>query len=149
MIKVLVTNDDGIDARGLNVLVEALAEMADVYVVAPKDQQSGKSQSITFRRELKADERELKGAVSAWALDGTPADCVMWGIGILAEEGIRPDFIFSGINMGYNNGLAAYYSGTVAGAREGAINGIRSIAPSLAPATEPDSSIMCWGCSLS
>jgi len=131
MIKVLVTNDDGIDARGLNVLVEALAEMADVYVVAPKDQQSGKSQSITFRRELKADERELKGAVSAWALDGTPADCVMWGIGILAEEGIRPDFIFSGINMGYNNGLAAYYSGTVAGAREGAINGIRSIALSV------------------
>ena len=128
MINVLVTNDDGIDALGLRVLVEALAEHADVYVVAPKEEQSAKSHSITFLREVSAEEREVKGAVEAWALDGTPVDCVMWGLGRLKEEGIRPDFLFSGVNMGYNNGLAAYYSGTVAGAREGAINGIRSIA---------------------
>ena len=131
MINVLVTNDDGIDALGLRVLVEALAEHADVYVVAPKEEQSAKSHSITFLREVSVEEREMKGAVAAWALDGTPVDCVMWGIGILEEEGIRPDFVFSGINMGYNTGLAAYYSGTVAGAREGAINDIRSIALSV------------------
>lgn len=131
MLKVLVTNDDGIDALGLRVLVEALAEYADVYVVAPQDQQSAKSQSITFLREVSAEERVMKGAVAAWALDGTPTDCIMWGIGILAEEGIRPDFVFSGINLGYNTGLAAYYSGTIAGAREGALNGIRSIALSV------------------
>lgn len=131
MLKILVTNDDGIEALGLRVLVEALAEHADVYVVAPQEQQSAKSQSITFLREVSAEERELKGAVAAWTLDGTPTDCIMWGIGMLAEEGIRPDFVFSGINMGYNTGLAAYYSGTIAGAREGALNGIRSIALSV------------------
>ena len=132
MTKVLVTNDDGIDVRGLTVLVEALAGHADVYVVAPADQQSGKSHSITFMREVTPQVRDVKGAVEAWVLDGTPADCVMWAIDYLKEEeGITPDFVISGINLGYNTGLAAYYSGTVAGAREGAINGIRSIALSV------------------
>ena len=127
--KVLVTNDDGIDAHGLTILVEALSEHADVYVVAPATQQSGKSHSITFLREVTPQERDVKGAVAAWVLDGTPADCVMWAIDHLEyEEGIVPDFVISGINLGYNTGLAAYYSGTIAGAREGAINGIRSIA---------------------
>lgn len=132
MIKVLVTNDDGIDAHGLRILVDALSKHADVYVVAPADQQSGKSHSITFMREVSPQERDVKGAVAAWVLDGTPADCVMWAIDYLKdEEGITPDFVISGINLGYNTGLAAYYSGTVAGAREGAINGIRSIALSV------------------
>ena len=132
MVKVLVTNDDGIDAHGLKVLVEALSKHADVYVVAPADQQSGKSHSITFLREVTPRERDVKGAVAAWVLDGTPADCVMWAIDYLEnEEGVTPDFVISGINLGFNTGLAAYYSGTVAGAREGAINGIRSIALSV------------------
>ena len=131
MINVLVTNDDGIDALGLRVLVEALADHADVYVVAPLKQQSAKSQSITFLREVKVEERELKGAAAAWVVDGTPTDCVMWAVDYLREEGIEPDFVFSGINMGYNSGLAAYYSGTIAGAREGALHGIRSVALSV------------------
>ena len=132
MIKVLVTNDDGIDVHGLRVLVDALSEHADVYVVAPADQQSGKSHAITFMREVTPQERDVKGAVAAWVLDGTPADCVMWAIDYLKdEEGITPDFVISGVNLGYNTGLAAYYSGTVAGAREGAINGIHSIALSV------------------
>lgn len=132
MPKVLVTNDDGIDAHGLKTLVEALSKHADVYVVAPADEQSGKSHSITFLREVTPQERDVKGAVAAWVLDGTPADCVMWAIDYLRdEEGIEPDFVISGINLGFNTGLAAYYSGTVAGAREGAINGIRSIALSV------------------
>ena len=132
MIKVLVTNDDGIDAHGLTRLVEALSKHADVYVVAPATQQSGKSHSITFMREVTPQERDVKGAVAGWVLDGTPADCVMWAIDYLEyEEGVRPDFVISGVNLGYNAGLAAYYSGTVAGAREGAINGIHSIALSV------------------
>ena len=131
MIRVLVTNDDGIDAAGLTALVEALAGHAEVYVVAPADQQSAKSQSITFLREVHVEEREVKGAARAWAADGTPTDCVKLGLGILEEEGITPDFLFSGINLGANLGLAAYYSGTIAAAREGALNGIRSIALSV------------------
>ena len=129
MKKVLVTNDDGIDVHGLTILVEALAQHADVYVVAPKEQQSGKSHSITFMREVAPEEHDVKGAVAAWVLDGTPADCVMWAIDYLRDElDMIPDFVISGINLGYNSGLAAYYSGTIAGAREGAINNIRSIA---------------------
>ena len=129
MKKVLVTNDDGIDVHGLTILVEALAQHADVYVVAPTEQQSGKSHSITFMREVAPEEHDVKGAVAAWVLDGTPADCVMWAIDYLRDElDMIPDFVISGINLGYNSGLAAYYSGTIAGAREGAINNIRSIA---------------------
>ena len=129
MKKVLVTNDDGIDVHGLTILVEALADYADVYVVAPKEQQSGKSHSITFMREVTPEERDVKGAVAAWTVNGTPADCVMWAIDYLRDElDVTLDYVISGINLGYNSGLAAYYSGTIAGAREGAINGIRSIA---------------------
>ena len=131
MKKVLVTNDDGIDAIGIRTLAEALAPMADVYVVAPSNQQSAKSHSITVLRTIKPEKREVKGAVAAYAVDGTPVDCVIWGLPMLAEEGIKPDFIFSGINHGMNTGLAAYYSGTVAAAREGALNGFHSIALSV------------------
>ncbi|MBR2674457.1 MAG: 5'/3'-nucleotidase SurE [Mogibacterium sp.] len=128
MKKVLVTNDDGIDALGIKTLVEALAPLADVYVVAPQEQQSAKAHSITFLRPIKPEKREMKGAVCAYAVDGTPVDCVKWGLVMLKEEGIKPDFIFSGINHGMNTGLAAYYSGTLAAAREGALSGIHSIA---------------------
>ena len=131
MLKVLVTNDDGIDAVGLTLLVEKLADHAEVYVAAPADQQSAKSQSITFLREIHAEEREVSGAERAWTVDGTPTDCVKWALRILDEEGIVPDFLFSGINLGMNLGLAAYYSGTIGAAREGALHGIHSIALSV------------------
>lgn len=141
MIKVLITNDDGIDAQGIKVLAEALMPLADVYVVAPAEEQSGKSQSITFLQPVKVEKRDMKGAVAAYAAWGTPADCVKIGLCILEKEGIKPDYVISGINLGYNTGLAAYYSGTVAAAREGALNGIKSIALSLGSheATEFDS----------
>ena len=131
MLKVLVTNDDGIDAAGLTALVEKLADHAEVYVAAPADQQSAKSQSITFLRTVHAEECQLRGAVKAWTVDGTPADCVKWALGRLKEEGVAVDFLFSGINLGMNLGLAAYYSGTIGAAREGALSGIRSIALSV------------------
>ncbi|MBO5513998.1 MAG: 5'/3'-nucleotidase SurE [Mogibacterium sp.] len=129
--KVLVTNDDGIDAPGLLKLVEALEPIADVYVAAPMVQHSAKSQSITFRHEVDTDERVLPGAKAAWAVHGTPTDCVKIGISKMKEAGIKFDHVLSGVNLGYNSGLAVYYSGTVAAAREGELNGIRSIALSV------------------
>lgn len=129
--KVLVTNDDGIDAPGLLKLVEALEPLADVYVAAPMVQHSAKSQSITFRHEVDTEERELPGAKAAWAVHGTPTDCVKIGISKMKEADIKFDHVLSGVNLGYNTGLAVYYSGTVAAAREGELNGIRSIALSV------------------
>ena len=131
MIKVLITNDDGIDSSGLKALAEALKPLADVYVVAPAEEQSGKSQSITFLHPLRVEKRDMKGVAAAYAAHGTPADCIKVGLCILEREGIRPDYVISGINLGYNTGLAVYYSGTLAAAREGALNGIKSIALSV------------------
>lgn len=131
MKKILVTNDDGIDAMGLRKLVEALASIADVYVAAPMVQHSAKSQSITFLHEVDIEERQVKGAKAACAVHGTPTDCIKIGLVRMKEAGLKPDYVMSGINMGYNTGLATYYSGTVAGAREGALNGITSLALSV------------------
>ena len=131
MVNVLVTNDDGINARGIRALIEALSEYANVYVAAPAEQQSGKSQSITYLTPVHVEEREVKGAVAAYAVEGTPADCVKWGICILGKRGIDFDYVFSGINLGANTGLAAYYSGTIAAAREGALYGVSSFALSV------------------
>jgi len=129
--KVLVSNDDGINANGLRTLVTALSHIAEVYVVAPRDQQSAKSQSVTFLREVEVRHADVEGAAVAFELDGTPADCVKWAVGRFAEDGIKFDFVFSGINHGGNAGTAAYYSGTVAAAMEGALNGIHSVALSV------------------
>lgn len=129
--KVLVTNDDGINASGIWSLVNYLSSIADVYVVAPEEQQSAKSQSITFLTEVEATETAMLGATEAYALKGTPTDCVNWGITKFRKSGIKFDYIFSGINIGTNTGLAAYYSGTISAAREGALHGIRSIALSV------------------
>lgn len=127
-IRVLVVNDDGIDALGITTLVEALSNSAEVYVAAPVKQHSAKSHSITFLHEVGIEKREMPGAVLAYAVEGTPVDCVKIGLMLMRQIGLEPDYILSGINMGLNTGLAAYYSGTVAGAREGALNGIKSIA---------------------
>ena len=131
MKKVLVTNDDGIDVRGLTALVGALDEKFEVYAVAPMEQQSAKSMAVTFLREISVEKKEVPGAAEAYALDGTPVDCVRWAIDWFGERGITFDYLFSGINLGANVGIAAYYSGTIGAAREGAISGIRSIALSV------------------
>lgn len=131
MYKVLVTNDDGINADGIRTLTEALVEFAEVYVVAPARQQSAKGQSITFLREMTVEEVKIRGVKKAYAVEGTPTDCVKWAIYKLAEEGVEFDYVISGINMGGNCGAAAYYSGTISAAVEGSLNGIRSIALSV------------------
>lgn len=130
MRRILVTNDDGIDAAGIRSLTEALGRLPDavIYVFAPSGQRSSVGQSISYGRDVKAEETEYEGAEAAYAVDGTPADCVKLGLLMLSERGIVPDYVFSGINKGFNPGPAVYYSGTVGAAREGAFAGIRSVA---------------------
>jgi 5'-nucleotidase len=125
MTHILLTNDDGIHAEGLRVLAAAFAGFADVSIVAPSSEQSGKAQSLTLRQPIVCHpvaERE-------WAVDGTPADCVIVALHKLLPE--KPDMVISGINHGANLGENVYYSGTVGAAREGALHHIPSVAMSL------------------
>src|ERR1700688_4519804 len=125
MPHILLTNDDGIHAEGLRVLAAAFAGFADVSIVAPSSEQSGKAQSLTLRQPIichPAGERE-------WAVDGTPADCVIVALHKLLPE--PPDLVISGINFGGNLGENAYYSGTVGAAREAALHHIPALAISL------------------
>ncbi len=131
MKRVLVTNDDGIDVRGLTSLVDALGKNYEVYAIAPMEQQSARAMAITFMREVRVEPREVAGAVEAFAIDGTPVDCVRWATDWFRERGIAFDYLLSGINLGVNVGIAAYYSGTIGAAIEGALAGIRSIALSV------------------
>jgi 5'-nucleotidase len=123
---ILVTNDDGIEAPGLLALAEALAAVGRVVVVAPERDNSAASHSLTMRRPLLV--REL--APDRFAIDGTPTDCVIVGVGKLLPD--RPKLLVSGINPGPNLGDDISYSGTVSAAIEGTMIGIPSLAVSLA-----------------
>jgi len=118
----LCTNDDGIHAPGLQLLLEAAGTLGDVSVVAPDRQQSASSHSLTMNRPLRATQADA----SSFAIDGTPTDCVLIAVNDLLEE--RPDFVLSGVNHGPNMGEDVLYSGTVAAAMEGTILGIPSVA---------------------
>ncbi len=124
---VLMTNDDGVTAPLLGALADALATTADVLVVAPERQRSAASHAITLHKPLRA--REL--APGRWSLSGTPVDCVYLGLLRLAPR--RPALVVSGPNDGYNLGTDVFYSGTVAGAVEGALRGLAGVAVSIAP----------------
>lgn len=127
---VLVTNDDGIRATGIQVLARALAQVADVTVVAPEHERSATGHAITLHKPLRAARTVVSDLdVAAWATNGTPADCVALGVLDLVPQ--RPDLVVSGINAGPNIGSDLTYSGTVSGAMEGAIIGIPSIAVSV------------------
>jgi len=130
MINILVTNDDGINARGINALVKALSAIAKVYVCAPDTQKSACGHGITVAAPITVKEVKMEGAVKAWKISGTPADCVKLAIKNLLQEEIKIDLVYSGINHGPNLGTDTLYSGTVSGAIEGSICGIPSIAVS-------------------
>jgi 5'-nucleotidase len=119
----LVTNDDGVSADGIHELEGAMAPLGEVVVVAPDRERSAAGHSLTLHHPLRATELS-KGR---YVVDGTPTDCVNWGIHHLLR-GRRPDAILSGINFGLNLGDDVTYSGTVSAAFEGAILGIPSIA---------------------
>ncbi|WP_141432299.1 5'/3'-nucleotidase SurE [Bacillus sp. 03113] len=129
-MRFLVTNDDGIFAPGLTALVEVLQHFGEVYVVCPDQERSAISHSITLRKPLKATPISSFGSnVTAWAISGTPVDCVKLGNEVLVKKKI--DFVISGINLGANLGRDIYYSGTISAAVEASLLGIASIAVSL------------------
>src|SRR6478735_10104242 len=127
-MKILLTNDDGIYAPGLAAMERALQKLGDVSVVAPAIEQSGVGHSITFLSPLMAKEVFDGERRRGWAVEGSPADCVKLA---LAEFCPKPDLLVSGINGGLNLGINVLYSGTVAGATEGAVFGLPSFAVSL------------------
>lgn len=132
-MNILVTNDDGIEARGLKELVRALHDDAgaDVYVVAPDGQRSAISHAISLAAPIRVRDAEVRHARRAFAVTGTPADCVAVGVELLKELGIETDMVFAGINHGGNLGTDTVYSGTVGAAMEGAIQGFPSVAVSI------------------
>lgn len=131
---IMLTNDDGIFAAGIQALALALLEAGghQVTIVAPDSERSGAGHSFTFLTPLRANRVTLSGLeeVEAYAVNGTPTDCVKVGLGNLTPQ--RPDCILSGINHGQNLGVDTTYSGTVSAAMEGALLGVPSIALSLA-----------------
>lgn len=130
-MRILISNDDGIQAEGINELICSLQERNELFVVAPDRERSATGHKITMHRPLRAQERSYPGTqVKGWAVDGTPADCVKLGLEALLP--FAPDLVVSGINTGPNLGTDVLYSGTVSAAIEGLINGIPAIAISLA-----------------
>jgi 5'-nucleotidase len=122
--RVLLTNDDGYQAEGLRALKEELKDY-DVQIVAPSWERSGAAQSLTLRQPIVCH----RVAQNEWAIDGTPADCVIVALHRLLNE--KPDVVISGINHGANLGENVYYSGTVGAAREAAIHHVPGLAISL------------------
>ena len=132
-MRILVSNDDGIDAPGIRVLAEALAALGEVWVVAPTTEQSAKSHALTMYHPLRITARGER----RFAVDGTPADAVYLAIHQICPEPIG--LIVSGINRGPNVADDTWYSGTVAAAREGAMGGYPALAVSLGTSSQtPD-----------
>ena len=126
-MNILITNDDGINAPGISLLAEAAAQFGNVTVVAPASQCSAMSHRITLDRPMGLRNHEWgMDGVTAYSLDGTPADCIRAALDAIMPE--KPDVVLSGINHGYNVGYDIAYSGTVGAAMEALINGIPAIA---------------------
>jgi 5'-nucleotidase len=130
-MKILISNDDGILARGLNILATTLAEIATVEVVAPDRNRSASSNSLTVTRPLRV--RHLENG--QYSVEGTPTDCVHLALTGFLSEAV--DMVVSGINEGGNLGDDVLYSGTVAAAMEGRFLGFPAIAVSLLSSSEP------------
>ena len=128
-MRILLTNDDGIFAKGIEALYLALAEYHDVTVVAPETEQSAVGHAITFLSPLRVTSVQRNGGFFGYALSGTPADCVKIAVTELLDP--KPDVVVSGINMGANVGVNVIYSGTVSAATEAAVLGIPSVAVSI------------------
>ncbi|NFG61902.1 5'/3'-nucleotidase SurE [Clostridium sp. CMCC3677] len=128
-MNILITNDDGIGARGIKTLAEKMLEKHNVIVVAPREQKSASSHSISINIPIKIREEKIEGLdCKAYSIVGTPADCTQAGISLLAKD---IDLVISGINRGFNSGIDILYSGTVSAAIEGAIYDVPSIAISM------------------
>jgi len=125
MLRILVTNDDGFRSAGIHALAGALRELGEVTIVAPTTEASAIGHALTLRRPLRLEMIDPR----VYAVDGTPTDCV--NVAIAHVFNALPDLVVSGINKGWNLGDDVTYSGTVAGALEGALLGVPSIGVSL------------------
>ncbi|CAH0538584.1 5'-nucleotidase SurE [Vibrio marisflavi CECT 7928] len=125
-MKILLSNDDGVHAKGIRILAEELADIAEITIVAPDRNRSGASNSLTLEQPLRVNQIEP----NIYSVQGTPTDCVHFALNELMKDDL-PDLLLSGINHGANLGDDVLYSGTVAAAMEGHFLGVQSIAFSL------------------
>jgi 5'-nucleotidase len=128
-LNILVSNDDGIDAPGLYMLVQEMKKIGNVTVVAPDKQQSAVGHAITMNYPLRMKEFKKNGKFFGYSVQGTPADCVKLAVRAILKS--EPDLVVSGVNHGSNTAISIIYSGTVSAATEGTILGIPSIAISV------------------
>lgn len=126
---ILVTNDDGITAPGINALVEVMKTLGDVVIVAPDKPQSGMGHAITINSTLRIQKLNIHGVLDEYSCTGTPVDCVKIAVNKILPR--KPDLCVSGINHGSNMSINVIYSGTMSAAVEGAIESIPSIGFSL------------------
>ncbi len=129
-MRILVTNDDGIDSEGLIALKNALSSVGETVVIAPDHNWSAAGHTKTMHKPLRVTRVQLSDGSEGYACDGTPSDCV--AMGMLGLAGDRPSLVVSGINKGANLGADVTYSGTVAAAMESVVNEVPGIALSLA-----------------
>ena len=135
-MQILLTNDDGIYADGIFALYQELKKIGSVTVVAPESERSSVGHGITLSHPIWVKRVKRKGKFFGYGISGTPADCVKFAVSVILKQ--KPDLVVSGINLGPNDGCSVFYSGTVAGAREGAIMDIPAMAVSLGTFLEPD-----------
>lgn len=135
-MRILITNDDGILAPGIEALYRAVADLGEIHVVAPETTQSAMGHAITVQSPMSVRRVHVNNVFHGWSVDGRPADCVK--LALFELLGGKPDFVLSGINAGVNTGNYVLYSGTVAGALEGAICGVPAMAFSLELSAELD-----------
>lgn len=135
-MQVLLTNDDGIFAPGLDALRRRAAKLGEVCVVAPAEEQSGSSHSLNLYQPVQMKDAYRDGEFIGHMVRGTPVDCVKLAAAVVLDK--KPDVLISGINDKANFGISVLYSGTVAAAIEGALMGIHSIAISVAEDGRPD-----------
>ncbi len=127
---ILVCNDDGITSRGISILIDAMATLGEVVVVAPDSPQSGMGHAITIGDTLRITEVDIFDNAKAYKCSGTPADCVKLAKKIVLKDR-KPDLVVSGINHGSNTSISVLYSGTMSAAIEAAIEGMPAIGFSL------------------
>lgn len=134
-MRILLTNDDGIESPGIEAMFDALRGLGEILVVAPQTVQSASSHGITFNEPLMTEEVVVNPRMTGIAVEGRPADCVKLALRAIWQERFgadsRPDLTVSGMNLGANVGINVIYSGTVAAAVESAFLGVPAIAVSL------------------
>lgn len=120
---ILITNDDGITAPGIKVLIELMGELGDIVVVAPDSPQSGMGHAVTIAKPLRLDKVDVYDGVEMYQCSGTPVDCVKLAVNKVLHK--KPDLLVSGINHGFNSSINVIYSGTMSAAMEGPLKEFR------------------------